>query len=148
MIVLSLGLGACALIHPNFTRPMVSVVGVQFVGGNLLQQDFRVTLKVQNPNDRVLPVSHLSADLRTDGEEIASGESARAFDVPPHGEANFEVMVSANIALAMLQLAKHRHDQSDAINYDVTGSVTLNLPFLRAIPFHQSGTFSWRGDVS
>ncbi len=148
MIAFSLALGGCSILQPKFERPTITVAGVQFVGGTLLQQAFRVTLKVHNPNDRLLPVSRLSADLRTDGEEIASGESTQAFDVPPRGDASFDVMVSANVALVLLQFAKHRHDHSDTIAYEVTGTVSLNLPFLHAVPFHQTGSFSWRDDLS
>ena len=51
-------------------------------GGNLLQQNFAVKLKIQNPNDRALPVSGLHAELNVGGEQIASGVSNRAFVVP------------------------------------------------------------------
>jgi len=141
LIVLSLLLAACT---PHFEKPTVSVVGVRLQGGNLFQQNFLVTLKVHNPNNRVLPVSRLSADLRTDGEAIASGESNGAFKVPALGDADFDVSVKANMALLLVQLAKRHDDRSDQIDYDVTGVVSLDLPFLRSLPFHQNGAFSWR----
>jgi LEA14-like dessication related protein len=141
LIVLSLLLAACT---PHFEKPTVSVVGVRLQGGNLFQQNFLVTLKVHNPNNRVLPVSRLSADLRTDGEAIASGESNGAFKVPALGDADFDVSVKANMALLLVQLAKRHNDRSDQIDYDVTGVVSLDLPFLRSLPFHQNGAFSWR----
>jgi len=140
LILLSLFLAACT---PHFEKPTVSVVGVQLQGGNLFQQNFLVTLKVHNPNNRVLPVSRLSADLRTDGEAIASGESNGAFKVPALGDADFGVSVKANMALLLVQLAKRHDDRSDQIDYDVTGVVSLDLPFLRSLPFHQNGAFSW-----
>ncbi len=141
LIVLSLLVAACT---PHFEKPTVSVVGVQLQGGNLWQQNFLVTLKVHNPNNRVLPVSRLSADLRTDGEEVATGESNGAFKVPALGDADFEVSVKANMALMLLQLSKRHGDRSDQIDYDVTGVVSLDLPFLRSLQFHQNGAFSWR----
>jgi len=141
LIVLSLLLAACV---SHYEKPTVSVVGVRLQGGNLFQQNFLVTLKVHNPNNRVLPVSRLSADLRTDGEAIASGESNGAFKVPALGDADFDVSVKANMALLLVQLAKRHDDRSDQIDYDVTGVVSLDLPFLRSLPFHQNGAFSWR----
>jgi LEA14-like dessication related protein len=142
LIVLSL-LVACT---PHFEKPTVSVVGVQLQGGNLWQQNFLVTLKVHNPNGRVLPVSRLSAELRTDGEEIASGESNGAFKVPAFGDADFGVAVKANMALLLLQLSKRHDARSDQIDYDVSGVVSLDLPFLRSLAFHQNGAFAWRPD--
>jgi LEA14-like dessication related protein len=143
LIVFSLLAAGCT---PHFEKPTVSVVGVRVQSGNLWQQNFLVTLKVHNPNNRVLPVSRLSADLRTDGEEIASGESSGAFKVPAFGDADFDVSVKANMALLLLQLSKRHGDHSDAIDYDVSGVVSLDLPFLHALTFHQNGAFSWHGD--
>jgi LEA14-like dessication related protein len=138
-------LSACSLFAPKFEKPEVSVVGVRLVGGNLLQQNFRVTLKVHNPNDRVIPVSRLTADLRVAGEEIASGQSSEAFSVPAQGDAQFDVLITANLAVVLTQLAKHRDMPNDAIVYDVTGVASLDLPFMRSLPFHQSGSFSLNG---
>jgi LEA14-like dessication related protein len=145
LFALSLLLSACSLFAPKFEKPEVSVVGVRLVGGNLLQQNFRVTLKVHNPNDRVIPVSRLTADLRVAGEEIASGESSEAFRVPAQGDAQFDVNITANLALVLTQLAKHKDMPGDVIAYDVSGVASLDLPFLRSVPFHQTGSFSLNG---
>jgi hypothetical protein len=47
--------------------------------------------------------------------------------------------ISANMAMALLQLA-NRH--ADSIDYEVTGAASLDLPFLHDLPFHQTGSFS------
>ena len=144
LFAISLLIPACSLFVPRFERPIVTVAGIQFTGGNLLEQHFRVTLAVQNPNSRALPVRHLAAELRSGGEEIASGESAQAFTVPALGTANFDVTITANVALALLQLNKHKTDHS-AFDYEVTGVIDIDLPFLRTIPFHQTGNFGLAG---
>ena len=46
---------------------------------------------------------------------------------------------AANMAVALLQLA---NQHSDSINYEVTGSANLDLPFMHDLPFHQSGAFA------
>jgi len=140
VFAISLLLSACSLFVPKFERPTVTVAGIQFTGGNLLTQHFRVTLTVQNPNRRALPIKHLAAQLRSGGEEIASGESAQAFTVPAMGAANFDVTITANVALALLQINKHKREHSD-VDYEVSGLIDVDLPFLRTIPFHQSGDF-------
>ncbi len=140
-----LGLAACSLVAPKFNRPNVSVAGVEFRGGNLLQQNFAVTLNVQNPNDRALPVNGLHVELNVDGKQIASGVSDHAFVVPPFGESQFDMTVRANVALAWLMLADKRNRRSDSIDYDLTGAASIDLPFLRDLPFHQTGAFSLQG---
>jgi LEA14-like dessication related protein len=144
LFAISLLLPACSLFVPRFEKPTVNVAAIQFTGGNLLEQHFRVTLAVQNPNHRDLPVKHLLAQLRSGGEEIASGESAQAFTVPAMGSANFDVTVTANMALALLQATKHKQDHSP-VDYEVSGVIDVDLPFLRTLSFHQVGNFGLGG---
>jgi len=129
----------CAACAPKFERPNLTVLGIQMQGGNFLQQNFLVKFQVQNPNDRALPVSGLHAELNVGGQRIASGVSNRAFVVPPMGQSEFDMTITANVAVALLQLA-NRH--SDSVDYEVTGAADLDLPFLHDLPFHQTGSFS------
>src|ERR1700675_3217842 len=144
-ILLSLSLGACSAMAPKFNRPTVSVVSVEMRGGNLLQQNFAVKLSIQNPNDRALPVSGLHLSLSTGGEEIASGANDQAFVVPAFGDSEFDMTIKANMALALLKLAGKMDQQTDSIDYDVSGAPHIGPPFLRDLPFHQTGSFSLNG---
>jgi len=145
VVACMLCLAACSLVTPKFNRPNVSVVSVEMRSGNLLQQNFAVKLNIQNPNDRALPVSGLHVELNVSGEQIASGVSDRAFVVPALGESEFDMTIKANMALALLKLANKMDQQSDSIDYDLTGAASIDLPFLRDLPFHQTGSFSLKG---
>jgi LEA14-like dessication related protein len=138
LLVLLLGLAGCV---PKFERPNLSVSSIQIQGGNLLQQNFLVKFQVQNPNDRALPVRGLHAELNVAGQRIASGVSNRAFVVPPRGESEFDMTISANMALALLHIA---NQHADSVDYEVTGAASLDLPFMHDLPFHQTGAFSLR----
>jgi len=138
-------LAACSLLTPKFERPTLTVVGVELVGGNLFQQNFRVKFNIQNPNDRALPVSGLRASLNVGGEPIAQGQNDHAFVVPAAGSIDFDMMITANVALALLKLANKMDQNADSIDYEVSGAASIDLPFLRDLPFHQAGSFSLRG---
>ncbi len=139
ILMLLLCSAACAA---KFERPNITVVGIDMKSGNLLQQMFLVKFQVQNPNDRDLPVSGLHAELNVGGEQIASGVSNRAFVVPAHGQSEFDMTITANMALAMLKLA---NQHADSIDYEVTGAASLDLPFMHNLPFHQNGSFPLKG---
>ena len=138
----SLCLVACSLMTPRFERPTVSVAGIELVNGNLLQQHFRVKFNIQNPNDRALPVRGLHATLSVGGEQIAQGQNDHAFVVPAQGDIAFDMMITANMALAVLKFADKLDQHADSIDYDLSGAASIDLPFLRDLPFHQSGSFS------
>ena len=135
-------LAGCSLMAPKFERPQVSVASIELVGGNLLQQNFRVTFDIQNPNDRAIPVTSLHAELDVGGARLASGVSDRAVLVPAHGTSQLNMNITANVAAVLLQLGQHADSHSDAIEYDMTGAASIDLPFLRDLPFHQHGSFS------
>jgi LEA14-like dessication related protein len=117
--------------------------------GNLLQQNFAVKLNIQNPNDRPLPVRGLHMELNVGGEQIASGISDRAVVVPAFGESEFDLTISANLGLALLKLADKANQHADSIDYDLTGEASIDLPLLRKLPFHQSGSLNLKsGTVS
>jgi LEA14-like dessication related protein len=139
-LTLSLTLSACSLVAPKFNRPNVTVIGIELRGGNLLQQNFAVKLNIQNPNDRALPVRGLHAELNVGGEQIASGISDRAVVIPAFGESEFNLTITANLALALLKLADRANQHADSIDYELTGAASIDLPFLRNLPFHQTGT--------
>jgi LEA14-like dessication related protein len=145
IFALSLGLSACSLMAPKFNRPNVTVISIEMRGGNLLQQNFAVKLNIQNPNDRALPVRGLHTELSVGGEQIASGVSDRAVVIPAFGESEFDMTVSANLALALLKLTDKANQHADSIDYDLTGAASIDLPFLRNLPFHQSGALKLPG---
>jgi len=126
----------------QFERPVLTVIGIELTGGNLLQQTFLVKFQVQNPNRRALPVQGLHAELSVGGERIASGVSNRAFVVPPMGQSEFDMNITANMAAAIFKLA---NQHADSIDYELTGSASLDLPFMHDLPFHQTGSFSLNG---
>jgi LEA14-like dessication related protein len=138
-------LAACSLVTPKFERPTLTVIGIEMVNGNLLQQNFRVKFDIQNPNDRALPVTGLHASLSVGGEPIAQGQNDRAFVVPAKGDVDFDMMITANMALALLKLTNKMNQHADSIDYDVSGSASIDLAFLRDLPFHQTGSFSLKG---
>jgi LEA14-like dessication related protein len=129
----------CVACTPKFERPILTVSSVELQSGNLFQQSFLVKFQVQNPNNRELPVQGLHAELDVGGQRIASGASNRSFVVPPMGQSEFDMTITANVAAALLQLA---NQHADTIAYELSGAASLDLPFLHEVPFHQAGSFS------
>lgn len=135
-------LTACSLFSPKLEKPTLTVVGVRMVHGDLLQQTFRVTLKIYNPNDRVIPIQGVSAELRVGGEVFASGASTDPIVLPALGDTQFDMTITAELALGIMKLSKQLSNHADSIDYELTGAVRLKSRWIKNLPFHQTGALS------
>jgi LEA14-like dessication related protein len=120
----------------------LTVVGIDMLDGNLFEQNFRVKLKIQNPNARALPVNGLNAKLAVNGEDLAKGVTGKSFTVPAFGDAEFDMTVTANMAATIFKFANKFKKNAEPLDYDLSGKVSIDLPMLRSIPFHETGKFS------
>jgi LEA14-like dessication related protein len=139
-----IGLGGCAALAPHFEHPRLSLVGVEVKDASLGEQHFRLRMRVENPNDRALPVRGIDYSLRLAGEEFGSGSSVGAFTVPARGEAEFEMLMTTNLAAALWKLLPRLKDSSQPIEYRLVGKVSTDLAFLRTIPFDERGSLPVR----
>lgn len=129
---------ACAVMHlqaPDITPTAVELTDVQ-----LNEQHFKVTLHVQNPNDRALPIKYVKCALAVEGVEIGRGESVTAFNVPAHGETDFDMMVTTNIASSVPDLLIKVVRGGQLPSYRLSGTVNPDIAYLPPIPFSKSGT--------
>jgi LEA14-like dessication related protein len=138
-LVHAVGLSGCSLFVPKLEKPTLSVVSVQLVKGDLWHQELKVRMRVQNPNDRALPVKGLTYELDVDGQDFAHGMSGDSFVVPANGEAEFDLSVSANMASMLLKVLGHGGKQ---IEYQMSGKISLSAGLLRSFTFSEHGSFS------
>lgn len=140
-------LGGCTLLAPRLEPPKLSILGVEIVKGDLFEQRLRVRVRVQNPNDRELAVKGLTYTIEVGGEEFGRGMSGSSFVVPRRGEAEFDMMLTANLAGTLVRLASRAQQSGarpDALDYRIVGKVSLASGVLRSIPFEDKGTLKLR----
>jgi LEA14-like dessication related protein len=143
-VLAAAGLGGCAALAPHFEHPRLYLVGVEIKDATLGEQHFRVRMRVQNPNDRELPVRGIDYTLSVGGEDFGAGTSVSAFTVPPHGEAEFEILMTTNLATTLWKVLPRLKDSSQPLDYRLVGKVSTDLAFLHSIPFDERGSFPVR----
>jgi LEA14-like dessication related protein len=135
-------LAGCSAFAPKLQSPHLSIVNVEILSSTFWEQRLRVHIRVENPNDRSLPVSALSYSIEVAGQELAHGAANDSFVVPALGESEFATDVSANMASALVALVgRGRDGANNSIDYRILGKVTLADGFVRSIPFEHQGTF-------
>ncbi len=133
-------LAGCAGLGTKLETPDISFVGIRTVDASLFEQKLEVRLKVRNPNTIELPVNGLDVDVELAGEPFATGVSKREFIVPAMGEAEFDMIVTANAVGAILRIAGSDRKSQEEIGYRLQGKLSTKLGLLRSIPFEESGT--------
>ena len=75
-----------------------------------------------------------------DDEKFAGGEAAGSFTVPARSDDEFMISVDLDILNSANQLAALvQNGVPDQVNYALEGSLTVDIPFTRPIPFSSSG---------
>jgi hypothetical protein len=102
-------LAACSVFVPKLQSPHLSIANVELLSSTLWEQRLRVHIRVENPNDRALPVSALSYSIEVAGQELAHGAANESFIVPARGESEFATDVTANMAGALIAILGRGH---------------------------------------
>ncbi len=137
----TLALAGCAGLAPKFEHPHLSVTAVEVKDASLVEQHLRVKMLVQNPNSVALPIEGISYTIELGGEELGRGVTADAFTVPAHAEAQFEMLMTTNLAPIFFKVLPRLKDSAHPLEYHLVGKVSTGLLFLRSIPFDERGTF-------
>jgi LEA14-like dessication related protein len=141
--VISLAALITACAATKLEAPNLHVVNMEMLeSSSFFAQRAKVRVHVQNPNDIELPIKGVSATLYLQGEKFATGVSAAPFTVPAFGEGEFDLMVDASMASALIRiLGKGKSDAlAQGLDYRLTGKVSLSSGMIRSIPFDETGT--------
>ena len=139
-VAVVIGIAGCASMKPQLETPDVNVVSVGMTSGDIFSQQFRVRLRVQNPNDRELPVERIEYHLFLQGDSFAEGATEAPFVLPALGETEFDMMVRTDFVSSIGRLLSRLETTgSRQVQYEFSGRVFLDLPFMRGIPFSDSG---------
>jgi hypothetical protein len=130
-------LGGCALTQ--LQAPAIDLVSVDLVDVQLAEQQFKVRLYAQNPNDRPLPIKSASCTLQVEGVEVGHGETTQPFSVPAKGEANFDMLVKTDFASSVPNLLLRVAQRGQLPEYHLSGWVNPDIALLPPIPFAKSG---------
>jgi LEA14-like dessication related protein len=130
-------LSGCASVLPRLEAPQLTVTGVVIGGGNLQQQQIKLTFHAVNPNNRAIAIRSIECNLEIEGTAFAQGVTEGAFILPALGAIDFDLNVTANLNTVLAALAGGLGHHT--VDYRVYGQVHLQGGMLRNIPFDQKG---------
>jgi len=146
VLLVSCMLTACASTGALISAPTVDLTSVQLAKMSLSQQTFLLGFDVDNPNSFPLPVRAIEYTVRFDDERFAGGATKGNFTVPAKGQDDFTISVDLDFLNTASQLsALLRRGVPDTVNYELEGSLTVDIPFARPLPFFSSGVIDVQG---
>lgn len=137
ILSLSLILNSCAALINKPQSPQITLSNIQLVEMGLLEQRYRLDLRLLNPNNFALPIVGMSYDLAINGKVFARGVSRQEVNLPAFGEKVMEIDVISNINQLLGQL-NELSGKSSVVHYSVAGSVAIMNRNLR-LPFKHEG---------
>jgi LEA14-like dessication related protein len=130
-------LSACAAVH--FQAPDITPTAVELVDAQLTEQRFKVSLHVQNPNDRALPIKWAHCSLEVEGVEVGQGKIDEPFNIPARGEKDVDMVVTTNFATSVPDMLMRIFRRGQLPSYRLSGTVNPDITLLPPIPFSKSG---------
>lgn len=146
VLLLSWALSACSAFAPKLETPRLSIIGASLTSADVFSQQFNIRVHVANPNDRDLPIKGIDYQLFLEGDSFAEGVSNAPFVVPALGEKEFDMSLRTNFMSSIGRLlSRLETGNRKAVRYAISGKVMVDMPFVRAIPFSESGTVDLSG---
>ncbi len=137
--------GCAAGTEALVSTPDVDLKSVEMERVGFTGQTFLLGFQVDNPNAFPLPVKAVKYRVMFDDERFAGGETRASFTVPAKGTDEFMLSVELDIinsATEVMSLLKG--GMPEHVKYRVEGSLTVDIPFARPLPFSSSGTIQVR----
>ncbi|HVF18345.1 MAG TPA: LEA type 2 family protein [Steroidobacteraceae bacterium] len=130
---------SCSAFAPKIETPRLSLISVGMMSADIFNQQFRVRMHVQNPNDRDIPVNGLDYKLFLEGDSFAEGGSNQAFVIPALGETEFDLTVRTNFVSSIGRLVSRLNGRTQ-VNYVLEGKVLTDIGMFSKVPFRESGS--------
>ncbi|MCY1174798.1 Late embryogenesis abundant protein [compost metagenome] len=135
-----LGLGGCSTwLTGNFEDPEIRLVKVEVIKARLLEQQFKLHFRIDNPNDSSLPIRGLQYTIYLNDLHLAEGESNDWFTVPAKGHELFVVPVRTNLWQHLREIAKLLKKSDQPIRYRLEGELATGLFFGHDLHLSRSG---------
>lgn len=137
-------LTACATMGGLSETPRVSLVSIEPVDVQLLEQRYRVILRIQNPNDRDITIRGLDYEIVVNDRIFAQGVSGKPVTIPAWGESTAEVEVLSTLERVIEQIEELARRGEPSIEYAISGSVSVDgIPL--PVPFEYQDTLGLPG---
>lgn len=140
ILAMLLALSGCSTwITGGFQDPDVKLIKVELVKARLLNQDFKLRFRIDNPNDSSLPVRGLRYKVFLNEMLLSEGEYNERFIVKANGHKNFSVPIRTNLWEHLRDISKMLGKSDKTVHYRLEGKLKTGLLFGRSVRIGHNG---------
>jgi LEA14-like dessication related protein len=143
VLVAAAALAGCASIAPRMEPLSVSLADIQPGQISLLEQEYLIKVRVQNPNDVEVPVRGLSYQIDVNGKPFAKGVSRQDARVPAFGDTVLEGKAIGTLGGILSQLWQFEKGAPGKITYRLSGKLSAREG--QSLPFDYQGNIELPG---
>lgn len=132
-------LTSCATLAPDYETPDLQLTNLQILPSQGLEQRFRLSFRIVNPNNTAFPVDGLNFKLSLRGLQVATGVSDKTFILQPLSENTFEVDVSASLFNSGRVLLDILNSAPEELPYEVNAKIFTSKGLWGSIAVTRTG---------
>ena len=126
LIITALSISGCTSLNQLTEPPHISVVHFKLIDIKLLEQEYELTLRVQNQNDTPLAIKGLSYTLEINNSKLAQGVSNQPVSIPAFSEKKLKLTMISGTFGIVRQLQSLEQSNQSALNYRISGKLSLD----------------------
>ncbi len=112
-------LNSCAFLSPSYEKPEVSLINVEPLERDGLEQRIAVRLNIVNPSSSDLKISGLSYRLKLQDIKVITGVASGLKPIPSYGESRIELQASVNLFSGFRVLESVLKNNGGPITYEL-----------------------------
>jgi len=133
-----LALAGCAGTQSRLEPLSVTLADIRPAQIGLLEQEYAIKIRVQNPNNAQVRIDGLSYQIDLNGDLFAKGVSRQSTSVEPFGEIVLDATAVGNLGSIVNQFAKmEKSGPPERFSYRLKGKVASGPT---SLPFDSQGT--------
>lgn len=132
-------LTSCATLAPDYETPDLQLTNLQILPSQGMEQRFRLSFRIVNPNNTAFPVDGMSFKLSLRGLQVATGVSDKKFILQPLSENTFEVDASASLFNSGRVLLDIINSKPEELPYEVNAKIFTSKGLWGSIDVTRTG---------
>ncbi|MFQ5982227.1 MAG: LEA type 2 family protein [Woeseiaceae bacterium] len=141
LLIAVAAISGCAGMEAVVSAPAVNLTSVEMTNADFDRQTFLLGFEVSNPNPFPLPIRSIQYRIRLGEQRFASGETHAKFTVPGDGSGEFMLSVDLDLLRTTSYVSMLiRTGIRRRMDYELSGSFTVDIPFARPLEFSNSGS--------